>query len=68
MRLFLGLEQRFFLARLGVALGVLDDAERLFFGAADGFGGDALAVRDPDGEDAAAPATTRSAGDEDDTR
>ena len=50
MRLFLGVEQGFFLARLGVALGVLDDAERLLFGAADGFGGDALAVGDPDRE------------------
>ena len=50
VRLFLGVEQRFLLARLGVALGVPDDAQRLFFGAADGFGGDALAVGDPDGE------------------
>ncbi len=51
VRLFLGLEQRFFLAGLGVALGVFQDAQRLFFGAADGLGGDALAVRDPVGED-----------------
>ena len=50
VRLLLGVEQRFLLAGFGVALGVLDDAERLFFGAADGFGGDALAVGDPDGE------------------
>ena len=28
----------------------MSDAERLFLGAADGFGGDALAVGDPDGE------------------
>ena len=50
VRLLLGVEQRFLLARFGVALGVLDDAERLLLGAADGFGGDALAVGDPDGE------------------
>ncbi len=50
VRLLLGFEQGFLLAGFGVALGVLDDAERLLFGAADGFGGDALAVRDPDGE------------------
>ena len=50
VRLLLGVEQRFLLARLGVALGVLDDAERLFLGAADGFGGDALAVGHPDRE------------------
>ena len=50
VRLFLGFEQRFFLAGFGVALGVLDDAERLLLGAADGFGGDTLAVGDPDGE------------------
>ena len=50
VRLLLGLEQRFLLAGFGVALGVLDDAERLFFGAADGLGGDALAVGDPHGE------------------
>ena len=55
MRLLLGLEQRFFLAGFGVALGVLDDAQRLFFGAADGLGGDALAVGDPDGEHRARP-------------
>ena len=51
VRLFLGLEQRFLLAGLGVALGVLHDAQRLLFGAADGLGGDALAVGDPVGED-----------------
>ena len=50
VRLFLGVEQRFLLARLGVALGVLDDAERLLLGAADGFGGDALPVGHPDRE------------------
>ncbi len=50
VRLFLGVEQRFLLAGFGVALGVLDDAERLLLGAADGFGGNALAVGDPDGE------------------
>ena len=59
VRLFLGVEQRFLLARLGVALGVFDDAERLLLGAADGFGGDALAVGDPDGEHRAAPPPAR---------
>ena len=54
VRLFLGFEKGFLLAGFGVALGVLDDAEGLFLGAADGFGGDALAVRDPDREQAAA--------------
>jgi hypothetical protein len=44
------LEQRFFLPRLGVALGVLHDPQRLLFGPADGFGGDALAIRNPVGE------------------
>src|SRR5207247_8588022 len=44
---FLGFEERLFFARLGVALGVLDDAQRRLFGAADGFGGDALSVRHP---------------------
>ncbi len=43
----LGFEERLFLAGLGVALGVLRDAERLLLGAADGFGGEALAVGDP---------------------
>ncbi len=47
VRLFLRLEQGFLLAALGVALGVFHDAQRLFFGAADGLGRDALAVRDP---------------------
>ena len=51
VRLFLGLEQGLLLAALGVALGVFHDAQRLFFGAADGLGGDALAIRDPVGED-----------------
>ena len=50
VRLFLGLEQGLLLAALRVALGVFHDAQRLLFGAADGLGGDALAVRDPVGE------------------
>ena len=50
VRLFLGFEKGFLLAGFGVALGVLDDAEGLLLGAADGLGGDALAVRDPDRE------------------
>jgi hypothetical protein len=50
VRLLLGLEQCFFLAGLCVALGVLHDADRLFFGAPDGFGRDALAIGDPVGE------------------
>ena len=49
--LLLGVEERFLLPAFGVALGVLERPQRLLFGAADGFGGDALAVRDPDGED-----------------
>ena len=44
---FLGFEEGFLLAGLGVALGVLDDAQRLFFGASNGLGGDALAVGHP---------------------
>ena len=48
VRLFLRLEQRFFLAGFGVACGVLGQAQRLFLGASDGVGGDAFAVGDPD--------------------
>ena len=55
VRLFLGVEKRFLTARFGVAFGILDDAERLFLGAADRFGSDALAVGHPDGEHRAAP-------------
>ena len=51
VRLFLGVEQRFLPPRLGVAFGVFDDAKRLRLGAADGFGGDALAVGHPHRED-----------------
>src|SRR5207237_645767 len=51
VRFFLRLEQRLFLARLGVALRVPADAQRLLLGAADGFGRDAFAVGDPDGKD-----------------
>ena len=47
VRLFLGLEQRFFLASLGITLGVLVDAERLLFGPAHGLGGDLLAFGNP---------------------
>ena len=50
MGLFFGLEQRLFFAVFGVALRVLHDAERLFLGPSDGFGGDPLAVGDPIGE------------------
>ena len=50
VRFFLGLEERFLAAGLGVALGVARDAERGLFRAPDRLGGDALAVRDPDGE------------------
>ena len=53
VRLFLGLEQRFLLAGLGVALRVFHDAHGLLFGPADGLGGDAFAVGDPVGEDSA---------------
>jgi len=47
----LGLEQRLLAVRLGVALGVLGDAEGLFFGAADGFRRDAAAVGNPPRDD-----------------
>ena len=40
-------EQRFLFAGLGVALRVLDDAGRLFFGATDRLGGNALPVGYP---------------------
>jgi hypothetical protein len=50
VRLFLGLEERLFLARFRVALGVFDGPARLFVGASDGFGCDPLAVRHPRGE------------------
>ena len=50
MRLFLRFEQRFLPAGFAVALGVLDDAHGLRLGAANGLGGDALAVGDPDGK------------------
>ena len=46
----LRVEDGFFLPGLGVPLGVLDDPERLLFGAADRFGGDPLSVGDPHGE------------------
>jgi len=48
--LLLGLDERLLLPVLGVALRVLHNAERLFLGAADGFGGNPLAVGDPDGK------------------
>src|SRR6185436_5072809 len=51
VRLFLGFEERFFLAGFGVALGVLADPKRLFLGAPDRLGRDALAVSHPYGED-----------------
>ena len=47
VRLFLRVEERLFLPRLGVALGVLREAPRLLLGAADRLGGDALAGGDP---------------------
>ncbi len=47
MRLFLGVEQRLFLAGFRIALGILDDPERLLFGAADRLGGDPLPVGKP---------------------
>jgi len=50
VRFLFRFEEGFFLAGLRVALGVLDDPQRLFLGPSDGFGGDAAAVRDPDGE------------------
>ena len=50
VRLLLGGEERFLLERLGVAFGVLDEPRGLLFGAADGVGGDAFAVRHPEGE------------------
>ncbi len=46
----LGFENRFLLAGFRIPLRVLDDAERLFFGPADGFSGNAPAVGDPDGK------------------
>ncbi len=49
VRLLLGFEERFFLVRLGVALGILDQARGLLFSAADGFRGETFAVRQPDG-------------------
>jgi len=45
-----GFEEGFLLAGFGVAVGVLDDAKRLFLGATDRFGGDPLAIGHPDGE------------------
>ncbi len=51
MGLFLCFEQRLFLAVLSIALGILQDTERLFFGPSDGFGGNSLSVGDPIGED-----------------
>ena len=50
VRLFLGVEQRLLLAVLRVAFRVLHDPQRLFLRPADGLGGDALAIGDPDGE------------------
>ncbi len=51
MRFLLRIEERLLLAGFGVAFGILDDAEGLRLGAADGLGGDALAIRYPDGKD-----------------
>ena len=51
VRALLGLEQRFLASRVVLALGVAQDARRLFFGAADGLGGEALAVGEPIAED-----------------
>ena len=59
VRLLLGFEQRFFLGRFGVAFGVPGETLRLLFGAADGVGGDALAVGDPDGEHRRRPRSPR---------
>ena len=50
VRLFLGVEQRLLLAGLGVAFGVLHDPQRPLLRPADGLGGDALAIGDPDGK------------------
>ncbi len=50
VRLFLGFEERLFLAGFRVALGVFRNAKRLLLGPADRFGGDALTVGNPDGE------------------
>jgi len=49
VRLFLGLEKRFLLTGLGVALRVLAEAARLLVGAADSVGGNPLAADDPPG-------------------
>ncbi len=51
VRFFLGFEEGFFPARFRLALAVPDDPLRLFFGAADRFGGNAFLVGDPPGED-----------------
>ena len=50
VRLLLCFEERFLLACFRVALGVLRDAERPLFGAADGFGSDPFPVRHPPAE------------------
>ena len=51
VRLLFGFEERFLFAGFGVALGVFERPQRLFFGAADRFRRDALAVRHPDHKD-----------------
>ena len=51
VRALLGLEHRFLAPRVGFALRVAQDARRLFLGAADGLGGEALAVGEPIAED-----------------
>ena len=51
VRFFLGFEEGLLAAGLRLALSVLDEALRLFFGAADRFGGDAFFVGDPPSED-----------------
>jgi len=48
--LLLGVEERLLFPRLGVALCVPGEAQRLLLGAADGFGGDPLPVGQPHGE------------------
>ena len=48
--LFLRVEKRLLATRVGIPLGIADDAERLFLGAADRFGRDTLSIGHPDSE------------------
>ena len=47
VRLFFGLDERFLLAGVGLALGLANETARLLFGGADRFGGNAPAVGHP---------------------